>query len=75
MEEKINPAPILALPDIQWPFDVATSSSAGAMREDILFRPPSFAHIILKNAHVSYVEKHSFDEVFKYVFEMLIHGL
>jgi hypothetical protein len=29
----------------------------------------------LKNAHVSYVGKYIFDEVFKDVFERLIHGL
>jgi hypothetical protein len=45
------------------------------MREDILFRPPSFASTVLKNDHVSYVETYSIDEVFKYVFERLIHGL
>jgi hypothetical protein len=73
--EKINPTPILALPDLQQPFKVATSTSADAMRADILFRPPSFASIVLKNVHVSYVGKYAIDEVFKDVFERLIHGL
>jgi len=56
LEEKVNPAPILATSNLQQPFKVATSNCANAMREDIIFRPPSFASIVLKNAHVSYVE-------------------
>jgi hypothetical protein len=73
--ENIDPAPIPALLDLQQPFKVATSISAYSMTEYILFRPHSFTYIVLKNAHVSYAEKYDIDEVFKYVFEMLIHGL
>jgi hypothetical protein len=45
------------------------------MRANILFIPPSFASIFLKNIFVSYVEKYDFDKVFKDVFERIIHGL
>jgi len=73
--EKINPTPILVLSDLQQTFKVATSTSADAMREDIPFIPPSFGSIVLKNVYIIYVEKYDIDKVFKYVFEMLIHGL
>jgi hypothetical protein len=45
------------------------------MRVYTLFRPHSFASIVLENAHVRYVEKYAINEVFKDVFERLIHGL
>jgi hypothetical protein len=73
--EKINSAQILSLPELQQPFKVATNTSVDSMRAYILFIPPSFASIVLKNAHVRYVEKYAIDEVFKDVFERLIHGL
>jgi hypothetical protein len=78
LRENISTTPMLALPDLQQPFNIETSTSADAMREDMLFRPPSFASIVLKNAslaHVSYVEQYAIDEVFKDVCERLIHGL
>jgi hypothetical protein len=45
------------------------------MRAVILFIPPSFAYIVLKNAHVIYVGKYVIDEVLKDVFQRIIHGL
>jgi hypothetical protein len=75
LEENINPTPILALLDLQQPSKVESNTSAYAIREYILFRPPTFASIVLKNAHVSYVEKYDINEVLKDVFERLIHGL
>jgi hypothetical protein len=67
---------MLALPNLQQPFKVETS--VDDMRANILFRPPSFASIVLKNAslaHVSYVEQYVINEVFKDVCERLIHVL
>ena len=61
--------------DLQQPLKVATSTNVVSMREYILFRPPSFASIVLNNTHVSYVKKYAFDEVLKDVFKRLIHGL
>jgi len=78
LREKINTTPVLAIPDPQQPFKIGTNTSANAMRAVMLFRPPSFASIVLKNAslaHVSYVEQYAIDEVFKDVCECLILGL
>jgi hypothetical protein len=75
LEEKINPTQIIALPNLQHPFEVATSTNVDAMREVILFRPPSFACIVLNNVHISYVGKCDIDKVFKDVCERIIHGL
>jgi hypothetical protein len=45
--------------------------------DEMLYRPPIIASIILKNAslsHDSYVEQYAIDEYFKEVYEKLTHG-
>ena len=72
VKENISLAPTSTFPYIQYPF------KNDAMREDMLLRPPISASIVLKDsslAHSSYVEQYCIDEVLKYNFERLSHGL
>ena len=66
LEEKKSMAPVLALPNLQKPFEIETDASGYAMG------PVLMQH--KKPIHASYVEQYTKDEYFKEVYESLRYG-
>jgi hypothetical protein len=67
---KIDIVPILALPNLQQPCKIETSSSNNVIRINMFFRSPTITYIVLKNVSLAHINNDGWytnDEIFKYV--------